>query len=276
MKRTLLYALCPVVAAVILSGCGGINSLLKSGKPDLVYAKALEYYEREKWQRASTLFEGVQHYYAGTPREDSLSFFNARCKYKNRDYETASTLFEDFRRKFGRSPFIEDAEGMYALCFYYLSPGPTRDQTMTGQALVAINEFMSRYPESSRIEDFRKINEELTQRLHEKAYNNAYTYYKIGRYKSAITSLKNALKQYPESKHREEIMYLIVDASYHLASNSVSDKQTDRYLSMLDSYLSFKEEFPESKHLKEVDRMAQHARDYLDRNGNKEDEDNNI
>ena len=275
MKRTLLYALCPVVAAVILSGCGGINSLLKSGKPDLVYATALEYSEREKWQRASTLFEGVQHYYAGTPREDSLSFFNARCKYKNRDYETASTLFEDFRRKFGRSPFIEDAEGMYALCFYYLSPGPTRDQTMTGQALVAINEFMSRYPESSRTEDFRKINEELTQRLHEKAYDNAYTYYKIGRYKSAITSLKNALKQYPESKHREEIMYLIVDASYRLASNSVSDKQTDRYLSMLDSYLSFKEEFPESKHLKEIDRMAQHARDYLDRNGNKEDEDNN-
>lgn len=276
MKRNLLYALCPVAAAIILSGCGGINSLLKSGKPDLVYTKALEYYEREKWQRASTLFEGVQHYYAGTPREDSLSFFNARCKYKNRDYETAATLFEDFRRKFGRSPFIEDAEGMYALCFYYLAPGPTRDQTMTGQALVAINEFMSRYPESSRIENFRKINDDLTQRLHEKAYNNAYTYYKIGRYKSAITSLKNALKQYPESEHREEIMYLIVDASYRLASNSVADKQTDRYLSMLDSYLSFKEEFPESKHIKEVDRMAQHARDYLDRNGNKNEEDNNI
>ena len=42
---------------------------------------------------------------------------------------------------------------------------------------------------------------------------------------------------------------------------------------MLDSYLSFKEEFPESKHIKEVDRMAQHARDYLDRN---KQEDNNI
>ncbi len=35
---------------------------------------------------------------------------------------------------------------MYALCFYYLSPGPSRDQTMTGHALIAINEFMSRYP----------------------------------------------------------------------------------------------------------------------------------
>ena len=63
-----------------------------------------------------------------------------------------------------------------------------------------------------------------------------------------------------------ELMYLIVDSGYRLASNSVIEKQTDRYLDMLDSYLSFREEFPESKYLKELDRMAQHARDYLDRN----------
>ena len=86
-------------------------------------------------------------------------------------------------------------------------------------------------------------------------------------------AFKNALKQYPESKRREEIMYLIVDSGYRLASNSISEKQTDRYLSMLDSYLSFKEEFPESKHIRELDRMAKSARDYLDRNNNK---DNNI
>ena len=56
----------------------------------------------------------------------------------------------------------------------------------------------------------------------------------------------------------------------------VTDGSNDRYLSMLDSYLSFKEEFPESKYTKEVDRMAKHARDYLDRNKKDEDKDNNI
>ena len=276
MKQTFLYAVCGVILVTAFSGCAGINSLLKSGQPELIYSKALEYYQKEKWSRASTLFEGVQHYYIGTPREDSVSFFNARCKFKNRDYDTASALFDDFRRKFGRSAFIEDAEGMYALCFYYLSPGPSRDQTMTGQALIAINEFMSRYPHSDRVENFKQINGELTQRLHDKSYLNAYTYYKIGRYKSAIVSLKNALKQFPDSNHREEIMYMIVDASYRFANNSIANKQTDRYLSMLDSYLSFKEEFPESKYTKEVDRMAKHARDYPDRNKKDEDKDNNI
>ncbi len=264
--------MCGAIVVAAFCGCAGVNALLKSGQPDLIYSKAQEYYQKEKWSRASTLFEGIQHYYAGTPREDSISFFNARCKYKNRDYDTAATLLDDFRRKFGRSGFIEDAEGMYALCFYYLAPGPSRDQTMTGQALIAINEFISRYPNSEQVPKFREINTELTQRLHEKAYLNAYTYYKIGRYKSAIVSLKNAMKLYPDTDHREQIMYLITEASYRFASNSIDEKQTDRYLAMLDSYLSFKEEFPESKHIKELDRMAKHARDYLDRNN----KDNNI
>ncbi len=275
MKQTLLNAFCGVAAALLLGGCSGINALLKSGQPELIYSEAMKNFERGKWQRASTLFEGVQHYYAGTSREDSISFYNAYCKYKDRDYETASTLLDDFRRKFGRSAFIEDAEGMYALCFFYLAPGPSRDQTMTTQAIMAINEFMARYPHSSRIEEFKEINANLNERLHEKAYLNAYTYYKIGRYRSAIVALKNALRKYPSSSHREEIMFLIVDAGYRYASNSIASKQTDRYLDMLDSYLSFKEEFPNSSHIKELDRMAQHARDYLDRN-NKDDNDNNI
>lgn len=272
-KKTLAYALCTLAVSIAFVGCSGINALLKSGQPDEIYAKAMEYYQKEKWQRASTLLEGVQHYYAGTMREDSISFYNAYCKFKNRDWDTASALLDDFRRKFGRSAFIEDAEGMYALCFFYMSPGPSRDQAVTSQAIIAINEFMARYPNSSRIEQFKDINRILSERLHEKTFINAYTYYKIGRYRSAIVALKNALRQYPDSRFREEIMFLIVDAGYRYASNSVAEKQTDRYLDMLDSYLSFKEEFPASSHIKALDRMAKHARDFLDRN-NKENDNN--
>ena len=79
----------------------------------------------------------------------------------------------------------------------------------------------------------------MTGRLHDKEFLNAYTYYKIGKHKSAIVALKNALRKYPETPHREELMYLIVGSGYELAHNSVQRKQTDRYLSMLDSYYTF-------------------------------------
>ena len=274
MKRFLFNLIAVVVVSVAFSRCAGVSALLKDGKPDEIYAKALEYYHKKKYNRASTLFEGVQRLYLGTSREDSITFFNAHCKFLSHDYETAATLFDDFRRRFGRSAFIEDAEGMYADCYYRMSPSAERDQTTTSKAIIAINEFISRYPQSDKIEYFREINDELTLRLHKKAYLNAYTYYKIGRYKSAIVALRNALRTYPESSYREELMFLIVDSNYRLASNSVASKQTDRYLAMLDSGLSFGEEFPESKHIKEVNRMMDEARKYLDRN--KQTENNNI
>ena len=244
----------------------GLQRIIKSGDPKLIYATATDYYERGKWQRATTLFDAVETYYLGTPTEDSIAFFKARSKYKQKDYEDAATLLDDFRRKFGRSVFIEDAEGMYAMCFYFMSPEPERDQTMTTQALVSISEFMYRYPESRQRENFEKIYAELTQKLHDKAFINAYTYYKTGKYKSSIVAFRNALKQYPESSHREELMYYIVKSGYELAHNSIESKQADRYISMLDSYYSYLSEYPQSKHVKELDRLAKEAKDYLDKN----------
>ena len=268
MRQSRLYLIALAAMVVLFVGCAGSTAILRSGNPGLIYNKAMEYYAQEKWSKASNFFETAYSYYRGTPREDSILFFNARCKYKDRDYETAVEELDQFRRRFGRSVFIEDAEGMHAMCYYFLSPGPRRDQTRTSQAIIAITEFISHYPESIRTPRFREINKELVERLHEKAYLNAYTYYKIDKHKSAIVALKNALKQYPDSRFREEIMYLIVASGYKLAHNSIESKQADRYLSMLDSYYTFKYEFPESKHMKELDRYAKEAKDFQDRNNN--------
>ena len=252
----------------------GIPRIIKSGDARLMFDEGYKYYESGKknsWSKAYMLFDAVQHYYTGTRTEDSVMFFRARCKFKERDYEEATTLLDEYRHKYGGgdSPFIEDAEGMYALCHYYMSPEPRHDQSITAQAIVIITEFMSRYPESTRLKDFGNIIEELTQRLHDKAFINAYTYYKIGRHKSAIVAFRNALKKYPESSHREELMYYVVKSGYELAQNSIEEKQTDRYMAMLDSYYSFIAEFPESKHVKELNRLSKAAKDYLEKN-NKE------
>ena len=252
----------------------GISRILKSGDARLMFDEGYKLYSKGakgSWSKAYQLFDAVQHYFTGTRTEDSVMFFRARCKFKDRDYEEATTLLDEYRRRYGGgdSPFIEDAEGMYALCFYYMSPEPEHDQTITRQAIITITEFMSRYPQSTRLDDFRNIITELTQRLHDKAFINAYTYYKIGRHKSAIVAFRNALKTYPDSSHREELMYYIVKSGYELAHNSIESKQTDRYMAMLDSYYSFIAEYPESKHVKELNRLSKAAKDYLEKN-NKE------
>ena len=270
MKKFILYSFAVLMALSFMGGCG-VSKILRSENPELIYSEALKYKDKEKWSRAYTLFESVEHYYVGSPREDSVIFYRALCKYRDRDYHTSSEILDEFRRKFGRSVFIEDAECMYALCYYYMSPGPTRDQSITSKALQALGEFIVRYPDSEHVESFGKVIDELTDRMYDKSYNNAYTYYKIGQYNSAIVALRNALREYPESHRREELMYLAVKSAYRLADNSVADKQHDRYINMLDSYYTFLDEFPESQYRRELDRMARHAKDFIDKNSKDND-----
>lgn len=243
-----------------------VHRIIKLGDPELMYAKGLEYYEAEKWKRSSSLFDACQGYYVGNIREDSIAFFAARSKFKDRNYADATPQLDEFRRKFGRSVFIEDAEAMLAMCSYYLAPGPTRDQTITTEAIIAFSEFIERYPNSKRVDAFRDLIDELHKRLQEKAFINAYTYYKIQRYKSAVVAFRNALKQFPDTPHREEILYYIVASQYRLAHNSIESKQAERYLNVLDSYYSLINEYPESEHRKELERYTKEAKDFLDKN----------
>lgn len=266
MKRITINLILTAAVLMITLSCSGLGQIAKSGDPELMYSTAMRLYKAEKWNRAANLFDACYGYYIGSEREDSIAFFAARSKFKHRDYHDASTGLDEFRRRFGRSIFIEDAEGMYALCQYYISPPPTRDQTTTAQAIVALTDFIERYPNSERCTAFREIIDELTQRLHDRNFYNAYTYFKIHRYKSAVVAFKNALKNYDNTTHRESIMYYIVLSNYRLAKNSVAHKQADRYMATLDSYYTFIEEYPESKHKKELERYAEEAKDYIDKN----------
>ena len=243
-----------------------IHKIIKSANPELIYSEALKYYNNEKWTKAADLFDASQAYYVGNVQEDSIAFFSARSKFKDRNYVDASMQLDEFRRKFGRSIFLEDSEAMLAMCQYYLSPDATRDQTITAEAIISFSEFIERYPDSKRVEAFKELIVELTNRLKEKAYLNAYTYYKVQRYKSAVVALRNALKTYPDTPYREEILYLITVSNFRLAHNSIEEKQGERYLNVLDSYYSFINEFPESKHRKELERYTREAKDFLDKN----------
>ncbi len=265
MKQRVYKLILGIVAMCTAVGCSSTQKIIRSGDPEYIYQSALDLYEQEKWNKASMLFENVARSFVGTQREDTISFFTARCKYKNKEYHTAIQQLDTYRRFYGRSPFVEDAEGMLTLSYYNVAPGPERDKEGIVAALGTVDEFMSRYPHNENIESFKEVRADLVKRLHDKSYMNAYTYYKIGRYKSALVAFKNALKEYPESSNREKILYYTVLTSYELASNSVSSKESDRYMSLLDSYYTFIAEYPDSEYIKDVEKAADAAKKYLDK-----------
>lgn len=258
------------------------NRLLKSTSYGLMYTEGLRYYRMKKkgkdhnsisnYRKAQSLLDGAyqSQAFAGTSREDSLSYFLGSSFYKSGDFQVSEQIFDNFRRRFPSSKFIEDVEYMYAMGFYHASPSPQHDQSTTVRAMNAISEYMGRYPASEKIEECGVRMTELRRKLYTKSYDNARLYYTIGQYKAAVRALNNAIDEYPASPFREELMYLATKSAYLFAKNSVSGQMTDRYMSMMDNYYNLVSEYPETRHLKEVEKMRDEAREHIEKHTQQE------
>lgn len=273
MKRFLSYIIPLAVVGAMCLSCSSLQRVINTSDNELIFRRGLVYYNAGKWTKAILLFEHCEPFLKGMPQEDSVAYYRAHSYFKNYDYHTSATLFDEFRRNYGRSVFIEPAEAMYAISLYNMCPSPERDQTTTAAAIIAISEFMSHHPNSEQIGYFEEMTHDLTWRMEERSFINAYTYYKILRYDSAIIAFRNALKKYPDSHRREDIMYYIVMSAYKFADNSIAAKQADRFMSALDYYYSFVMEYPESKYREELDRLAESAKRYIEKHKTEKVED---
>ena len=129
--------------------------------------------------------------------------------------------------------------------------------------------FLSKYPTSDRMSECIDIIVEMTEKLVEKSFISARLYYDLGYYDSAIIALRNSLIEFPETRYREELMFLILKSSYLLADKSIPSKQRERYQATVDEYYSFIGEFPEGTHSREAKRMYEASNKFLE-NHNKQ------
>ena len=112
-------------------------------------------------------------------------------------------------------------------CYYNISPVVTLDQTYTDKAIGCFQLYINKFPQGSFVSESNEYIGKLRNKLEEKAYNNSKIYYNLEDYKAAVTALKNCLKQYPDSKYREELLFLTLRSSYMLAENSVESKKEE-------------------------------------------------
>lgn len=244
-----------LVTFLLLAGCGEYEKILKSRDYPIKYEKALEYYNAGEFVKAATLIDQVVNIYRGTTKADTVKYYQAMSYYGQRDYILAGHYFNELAVTYTSSNYLEESEFMVAYCYYKQSPRPDLDQQPTFNAINAFKMYMVKYPTSDRIQECQDLIVELSDKLVEKSYNSARLYFDLGYYKSAIIALRNSLEQYPETKYREELLYLVLRSSFLLADNSVESKKKERLQSTVDEYFSFSSEFPESEFLKDAERM---------------------
>ncbi|MBN2522127.1 MAG: outer membrane protein assembly factor BamD [Bacteroidales bacterium] len=251
------------IVFIFLVGCSGYERVLKSSDYKLKYSEALRYYNKENYSRAAALFDQIAPVLRGTAQADTVYYYQAMSYYNQHDYILSGHYFRMFTRTYGASPFVENAEFMGAYCYYMQSPRPSLDQTNTVQAIQAFQLYLIKYPDSEKTKQVEDYLNELRNKLVEKSYMSAKLYFDLEDYKASLVALNNSLFKFPDTKYREEIMFMLVKSSYMLAFKSVKSKQKERYQDTIDEYYSFASEFPDSKYIKEAKRFYNNAIDFL-------------
>ncbi len=252
-----------LIILLLVSSCGEYEKLLKSTDYEVKKQKAKEYYDQGQYVKTTELLTQIIPRYRATEEAEELNWMNAQAYYGMKDFFSAGTNFKSFIDQFPFGKHAEEANFMAAMCDYKIAPRPELDQDNTKNALEGFNIFINRFPSSSRVEEAKKMAKELQEKLVEKSYLSARLYYDMKQYKSAVTALNNSLKEYSETKYREEMMYLKLNSLFLYAQNSLPLKQKERYQATLDDYFSFMEEFPKSQYEKEVNGIFQKTNKFL-------------
>lgn len=110
----------------------------------------------------------------------------------------------------------------------------------------------------------------MQDKLVQKEIDNAQLYYNLGNYlgnnyESAVIVATNALKNYPYTKHKEQLQMIVLKAKFQQAYQSVIEKKADRYREVIDEYYSFINDYPESKYRSEADNIFKIANNYLNK-----------
>ncbi len=252
-----------LIILVLMSSCGEYEKLLKSTDFDLKKAKAKEYYDAGQYVKTTELLSQILPRFRATEEAEELNWMNAQSYYGMKDFFMAGSYYKSFIEQFPFGKHAEDANFMAAMCDYYISPRSELDQENTRNSIEGFNIFIKRFPGSSRVEEARKLVKELQEKLVEKSYLSAKLYYDMQQYKAAVTALNNSLKEYSDTKYRQEMMFLKLNSLFLYAGNSLAAKQKERYQDTLDDYYSFMEEFPKSEYSKEVNSIFQKTNKYL-------------
>lgn len=250
--RKIGYLFLVVFLTCCIAACSSHGKLLKSNDYEAKYNAAMQAYKEKNYYKAVQLFENLATYYRGKDKAETVGFYYAKSLVGMKDMYLAGYQFSLFTKQFPYSEYTEEASYLAAYCKYLESPVYSLDQTLTKQALREFQHYLDNYPQSTRVPEINGYMDELRAKLIKKDYSIAVQYYKIELYEAATVSLRNLLKDYPDSPYRERTMYYLVKSGYQLAKNSIESKKMERYKQVINDFEKYSTWFASSKELKEL------------------------
>lgn len=249
-----------------------ITKIERSNDYEELYQAAVSYYMQGRYDKAKLYLERITPYFRGSLESEKIKYYWAYSEFYLGYYQLAAYQFKEFYRTYGRSPYAENAQYMEAYSLYLDSPDAELDQTSSEDAVVAMQDFLNRYPASEHYLEGNDMIDELQVRFEKKAYETAKLYYKLttglsyrNYLEAALITFETFKGDYPDSDYNEELLYLSVDVSYKLADNSIRSKKKERFDKMFELYEEFKGKYPESQYINAVEDFYTRSQEELEK-----------
>ena len=264
MRKFLTY----IILSLTLTSCGEYQRVLKSNDANVKYEYAKRSFEQGKYVQAASVLGEIVTLFKGTEKAEETLFMLAMCNYENKDYLNSGSYFRTYYQRYPKGKYAEDSRFFCGYGYYLDSPDAQLDQSGTVQAIQELQSFLEMYPKSEKVPVAQNAIFEMQDKLTLKQLQNAQLYYNLGtylgnNYESAIITAKNAIKEYPYSKYKEELEMLVLKARFQEADLSVDERKAERFRDVIDEYYSFINNYPDSPKRQEADNILKIARRYV-------------
>jgi len=230
-SRSFLY-IAVIMSVFCLAACGKGNDKDKEKPPEpaeKLYNDALAKLGEHEYKDAVKAFEEVERQHPYSELATRSEVMAAFANYRNGQYDDAVTTLDRFVRQHPGNPNTPYAYYLKALCYYEQITDVGRDQKITAQAQQALNEVVSRFPDSEYARDARIKLDLVADHLAGKEMEIGRWYERHLEYLAAINRFRTVVEKYQTTSHTPEALHRLVECYLKLG---VVD-QAKRYAAVL-------------------------------------------
>ena len=210
--RALLLLFC--LTAPLLSGCGGSDKDKASGPTppvEVLYNNGLDALNSKRYSAANDQFNTLEQNYPFSSWAVNAQIMQAYSQYLQNKYSDAIGTLDRFIQLHPAHRDIAYIYYLRALCYYEQIADIERDQKGTEQAMAALQEVVTRFPNTPFANDARLKIDLCRDHLAGKEMEIGRYYEKQHLYQAAIGRFQRVVDDYQTTAHVPEALERIVE-----------------------------------------------------------------
>jgi outer membrane protein assembly factor BamD len=193
-----------ILASALLQGCA---TPPVHRTADEFYKEGEQLFQDGNYGDAIERWKKVKETYQSPDLTTKAELNIANAYFLNKDYIEAAAGYEDFRKMHPKHPQADFALYRQGLSNFHQIHGIDTDQTPVKNALASFASYLKLYPDGAhRAEAEEKYRECRDKEVEYELYVGHF-YLRTDAYKAAIGRFEEALKQFPDSSHTDELLY---------------------------------------------------------------------